>query len=244
MWRSSSVFLERSPVSFAPAWRLSDLALGVFGLLLALLVVIALLAAAGGTGGGGGDARGVAATVGVNVAMVGIVLWLARRRGIGLHELGLRRPARWTPVPVAWMGAYVVLGLYAALLLLLEELGLDVSALDQGNPIPVGADAGPAVIVLLAVALVVAAPFGEEFFFRGLLYGGLRGHARLLPALALSGLLFGLFHLNLSVLVPFTAVGMLFAWAVERSESLWSSITAHAAFNSLALGLHLAGAAP
>ena len=217
--------------------------LGVGGLLASLLLAIGVLAVAVAAGAAGGDRDlwGVIVTVGFEASMGGVVLLLARRRGIGLRELGFRRPARWGPLPAAWIGAYVMLGLYSALLVLLEELGLDVSALDEGNPLPVDADQGIATVAVLGLAVVVAAPFGEELFFRGLLFRGLRGHWRVLPALALSGLIFGLFHLNLSVLVPFTAVGMVFAWAMEQSESLWTSIAAHAAFNSLAFGVHVAG---
>ncbi len=222
-------------------WQASDLVLGTGGLLLALALAVALIVALG-VPAEGGEERTVAAAIGINAAMAGIVLGLAARRGISLADLGLRRPARWRLLPVAWAGAYAVLALYAALLLVPEALGLDVSMLREGNPPPIGAEAGPAAVLLAAFAVIAAAPLGEELFFRGLLYRGLRSRSRMLPALAVSGLLFGLFHLNVGVLVPFTAIGMLFAWAVERSGSLWTSVGAHAAFNSLAFGLHLAGA--
>ena len=241
---------DRSPLPLAaPAppggaglpWRVSDLAAGVGGLLLALALAVALLVALGAPTDGG-EEWSVGAAIGINAAMAGIVLGLAARRGIALGDLGFRRPARWAFVLVAWLGAYAVLALYGGLLLLLEALGLDVAVLREGNPPPVAADAGAAAVLVAAFAVVAAAPVGEELFFRGLLYGGLRSRSRLVPALLLSGILFGLFHLNVGVLVPFAAIGVLFAWAVERSGSLWTSIGAHAAFNSVAFGLHVAGA--
>ena len=248
------MLIERSPVpapersasspapdTTRPPWRLSDLALGMGALLLVLALAVALLAALGGPADGGGE-WSAGAAIGINAAMAGIVLGLAARRGIGLADLGFRRPTRWLLVLVAWLGAYAVLALYGGLLLLMEASGLDVAALREGNPPPVGADAGPASLLLAAVAVILAAPLGEEIFFRGLLFGGLRGRSRLVPALALSGFLFALFHLNVAVLLPFAAIGMLFAWAVARSGSLWTSIGAHAAFNSLAFGLYVAGA--
>lgn len=227
-----------------PPWRVSDLLLGVGGLFAAFLLAVAVVGVAEAVGARDGSAGlwGAIATLIFEALMAGLVLLLARRRGVGLRELGFRRPSRWAPLPAAWIGAYVVLGLYAALLALGETLGIDVSGLDDGNPVPIDADEQLAAVVLLGVAVVVAAPFGEELFFRGLLFRGLRGYWRFLPALALSGLLFGLFHVNPSVLVPFTAIGVVLAWAMERSESLWAPIAAHAAFNSLAFGLHVAGA--
>ena len=224
-----------------PPWRGSDLALGTGGLLVTLVLAVALVAALGVTADGA-DVWVAWASIGINAAMGGIVLGLAAKRGISLTDLGFRRPTRWSLLPAAWIGAYAVLALYGALLLVPEALGLDVSVLREGNPPPVGAGAGPVAVLLAAVAVIAAAPLGEELFFRGLLYRGLRSRTRMLPALALSGLLFGLFHVNVGVLVPFTGIGMLFAWCVERSGSLWTSVGAHAAFNSLAFGLHLAAA--
>jgi len=234
----------RSRPPFAqPPWRVSDLLLGVGGLFAAFLFAVAVVGIAEAVGARDGDGNlwGAISTLIFEASMAGLVLLLARRRGIGLRELGFRRPSRWVPLPAAWISAYGVLGLYASLLALVKALGIDVSALDDGNPVPIDADEQVTTVVLIGVAVVVAAPFGEELFFRGLLFRGLRSYWRLVPALALSGLLFGLFHVNPSVLVPFTAIGVVLACAMERSESLWTSIAAHAAFNSLAFGLHIAG---
>ena len=55
----------------------------------------------------------------------------------------------------------------------------------------------------------------------------------MLAAALLSGLLFSAFHVNLSVLLPFTLVGALFAWGFEASGSLWTSIAAHFLVNGL-----------
>ncbi len=235
---------QGAPPFTRPPWRASDLLLGVAGLLGALVLAVAfigIVVAVGDLDGGGRDLAGVVATIGFEASMAGVVLLLARRRGVGLRELGFRRPTSWMLLPAAWLGAYAVLGLYGGLLALLDAIGLDVSGLDEGNPLPIDADEGVLTVALLGAAVVVAAPFGEEIFFRGLMFRGLRGYWRALPALAISGLLFGVFHLNLSVLLPFTAIGMVFAWAMERSRSLWTSIAAHAAFNSLAFGLHVSG---
>ena len=56
-----------------------------------------------------------------------------------------------------------------------------------------------------------------------------------------SGLAFGAFHVSLSVLLPFTVIGMLFAWAFKASGSLWVTILAHFIFNSVALILTVIG---
>jgi membrane protease YdiL (CAAX protease family) len=87
--------------------------------------------------------------------------------------------------------------------------------------------------------VVLVAPFAEELFFRALIFRGTRGYWGVGPSLLMSGLAFGLFHLNPSVILPFAAIGVLFAWANEQSGSLWTSITAHAAFNTVSFALSL-----
>ena len=59
------------------------------------------------------------------------------------------------------------------------------------------------------------------------------------PRWRLADWLFGVFHVNLSVLVPFSFVGALFAWAYEESGSLWVTIAAHAGFNGVSFAVTL-----
>ena len=116
--------------------------------------------------------------------------------------------------------------------MLIEMAGVPIDAFDDGNTINFGPDQNVLLIVTLGITVTIVAPFGEELLFRGLLFRGLRGYWHLIPAMALSGLLFGIFHVNLSVIVPFSFIGALFAWAYEKSGSIWTTIAAHASVNS------------
>ena len=178
-----------------------------------------------------GPTVGAVATLLFELTLGVTVVLLALGRGLGRADLGFARPKRWGPLASAWLGAYAILLSYQAALFVLEALGVPTGLLEEGNAVPLDDDVAAHVVVILGVAVVVAAPFGEELMFRALLFRGMRGFWRLMPAMALSGLLFGLFHVNLSVLVPFTFVGALFAWAYEQSGSLWVTIAAHAGFN-------------
>jgi membrane protease YdiL (CAAX protease family) len=160
------------------------------------------------------------------------VLILSVQRGITLADLGFVRPRLWGPLVVAWLGSYVILIVYQAVIMLIEMVGVPVGAFNDGNTINFGSDQNVLLIVTLGIAVTIGAPFGEELLFRGLLFRGLRGYWRLIPAMALSGLLFGIFHVNLSVIVPFSFIGALFAWAYEESGSIWTTIAAHAGVNS------------
>lgn len=106
---------------------------------------------------------------------------------------------------------------------------------------PIDPTEGGAVLLLLAIAVVGLAPLCEELFFRGLLFRGMRGFWTLTPSLLASGLIFGLFHFNLGVVLPFTLIGIVFAWSNEQSGSIYTSIAAHGAVNSLSFVLTAVG---
>ncbi len=98
-------------------------------------------------------------------------------------------------------------------------------------------------IVLLGVLSLGLAPVMEETFFRGFLFGGLRGRWGFFLAALGSGFLFALAHVDPLVFIPFTAVGMLFAWGYVYSGSILASMVAHFLFNGVSFGLAVSGVA-
>ena len=236
--------LETAP-AVAPRWRLSDLWLGLAVLTLSFLGAATALALAVEEGWivSGDEAPGIAATIAFELVVAVAVVLLAFRRNLGWRGLGFVRPRRWGPLAVAWAGAYVALIGYAALIALIESFGADASAISGNNAIELEDDERTlGLVVLLGVAVVIVAPLAEELFFRGLWYRGLRDRWGMPTALLVSGGLFGLFHLNAGVIIPFSLVGIIFAWANEESGSLWTSIGAHAGFNGVSYVLSMAGA--
>ena len=219
------------------AWQWWDLIASLLFVAAGFLLIGGLLALVDARNPGAVEQDSVAAivaTVGFELSFGLLVLALARRRGLGPVELGFVRPRRWGPLVTAWLGGYVVLVGYQGAVVLLEEAGLDLGWLEARNAIPVGDETAAAAVVLLGVAVVLGAPFAEELYFRALWHRGLQQLWRPLPALVVSGLLFGAFHLNPGVLVPFSLIGVLFAWANQESGSLWTSILAHTGFNTAA----------
>ncbi len=220
-----------------PIWLWRDLGVGaavtVAGFA-ALAVAIALTRL-----GEGVSALVAGAMLLFELTLVATVLVLAGRRSLTFADLGFVAPQRWRPLAVAWVGAYVILFVYQAVLMVLQALGFPVQGLAEGNTIPLEAALGPFVILMIGLAVVVAAPFGEELLFRALFFRGMRGYWRFMPAAWASGLLFALFHVNLSVVVPFALIGALFAWAYEQSGSLWVSIMAHGGLNGVSFVITL-----
>jgi len=96
---------------------------------------------------------------------------------------------------------------------------------------------GPA-ILLTFQALAFVTPLGEEIFFRGFIFRGLMSKRSPWIAIAVSALVFSVFHLHFGVMIPIFITGSLLAWLYWRTGSLWAPIGAHAAQNALAVGLH------
>jgi membrane protease YdiL (CAAX protease family) len=211
------------------------------GLLIAslVLVTVALVVANIEGDGAAADFAAGVSTAAFELFFGAAVVWLAYRRGLRAPDLGFVRPRHWGPAAIAWAGAYLILLVYGMLLALLDAFGVNVSAFEGGNELPVDVRSSLGVALIFAFAVVVIAPFSEELFFRALLFRGMQGYWRLWPSMLVSGLAFGLFHGNLSVIAPFAAIGALFAWANARTDSLWTSITAHAGVNGVSFALSL-----
>lgn len=90
----------------------------------------------------------------------------------------------------------------------------------------------PFLLQLFLIAVLPAVV--EEFLFRGLLYHSYRKNG-ILGAALLSGLVFGLMHLNINQLSYAVIMGAVFALMVEVTGSMYSSMLAHFAVNSYSI---------
>jgi len=98
----------------------------------------------------------------------------------------------------------------------------------------------PGQILLAVLAAVVIAPIAEELLFRGLLHRSLRLRWRIVPATAVSSLLFAVVHVDVLVsqplaLIGLTLVGVILAVAYERTGSLVVPIVIHAVHNAVTI---------
>ncbi len=83
--------------------------------------------------------------------------------------------------------------------------------------------------------LIIVAPVTEELLFRGII---LRGFLRRLPvmkAVALSAVLFGLFHVNPWQITGAIFIGSILGWWYAQTGSLLPCLLGHASFNLLPL---------
>ena len=103
------------------------------------------------------------------------------------------------------------------------------------------------VYVVLALVAVLAAPFFEELFFRGLVYRALLGRIPRGWALLVQGAVFGSMHYNpyagahnVSVVVAITAMGVVLGWSADRFRRLGPGMVAHSLKNLTAVLVLLA----
>ena len=226
------------PVSDVP-WRVAD-AVFVLGLWLVTATIVgglALVALAQVVSDRLAEALSLPITM---VAMLGVVLLYVQRRYPG-NVRRLFGPARptWTLLGLglgAGVVAFLVFGLGLGLLLdLLIRAVRGVTPTVQESFREIARD--PSNAPLLVFGAVFIAPLAEELCFRGLLFSALRKWLPLWPAMGLSGLAFGLTHIQttldgyLLVVVIIMPLGMFLAYVYERSRTLVVPIAAHAVFN-------------
>jgi hypothetical protein len=212
---------------------------GLAALCASLLAAVMLAAVGVGTGG----TSLLISAITLSASFLGFsVAWVAIRHGGSVGALGLRSSRATRDLAVgAWFGV----GLFALVAFLILPLVIAAwSALTGSRPGPieqpiVSADPTGVQLVLGAIAAVVGAPLGEEVFFRGFLFGSLRGRLGFVRGAAISAVIFAVFHVDPLLIAVMPFVGFALAWLYERRGSLVAPIGAHAMFNVIGYTLLL-----
>ncbi len=234
--------ITRPPPRPRTPWGYADIAMAIGLVILGTIAVSVPAAIAASSVAGdveidedaGALAVVLAASLVLEVVMiVAAGLFSLRRYRVPWADLGLRRPRRgawWLPAALV-ITALILVYAYFAL--------LSLAGAEPGEAVPEKAFTNLAPLLLLAVLSLAFAPIAEEIFFRGFIFGGLRGRWGTPLAALASGLLFGLAHLgnpgSIYAIVPIAGVGALFAFGYAYSGSLLATIGAHFLFNLVML---------
>ena len=168
------------------------------------------------------------------LGLFGLVVVFARISGQRFPAvIGLHRPA-----PRALLGAALVgMGAWAGVAILSEWLVPVPKHLVEElrrSLVPLDGSRGLAMTLLL---MALSPAICEETLFRGPILRGLRSRASPPMAALLTGVLFGLFHLDLYRLLPATILGTLLGFIVLESGSILPAMLAHFCNNAILVGL-------
>jgi sodium transport system permease protein len=172
------------------------------------------------------------------LGMFGVVALIAR---VTRRSLPAMIALRW-PRPQALLGAALIGASAWAGVATLSEWLIPVpqEVLDQLRKAlaPANGQRG-----LLANLLLVAATpaICEEILFRGAILRGLATRLAPSAAVVLTGVLFGMFHLDVYRLFPTVVLGVLLSWVALRSGSIVTSMVAHFLNNAILVTLSMSG---
>lgn len=161
-----------------------------------------------------------------------LLLWYTR---VDLREtLNLR-----VPRPAAFLGTVVMAGAWVVLVVQLSywqgKLLPAPKALEEEMQRLAQAGEGPWALAGRIAAIALSPAICEEILFRGAILSGLRPRLPAWAVILLVGLLFGVLHITI-YRVPVTALsGMVLAYMVLRSGSIYTSMVAHFILNTSAL---------
>lgn len=181
------------------------------------------------------------ATVAVGgLALAGLVsLYLVERVGrYATALLRLPEPGFWRTLGGGLLAIVGIQGAWSALQSLLEARGVDwatpsTSQMEILSDLTGAGEGGLIPKVMLAVMVALVIPIAEELIFRGAIFMGLRGRFRFSVAALVSSAVFGLAH-GFPLVLPTALMGYVFAWMLERRQSLYLPIALHMLNNAAA----------
>jgi membrane protease YdiL (CAAX protease family) len=207
----------------------------VLGIVMAILVVPAIL---GGiafvvAGDPDSDAAAIVAQAAFAAGLIATPFVICRIEGVapaarrlGLRTFKLLSGIGWT------LAAYGIFIAAAGIFSLFFATDSEQQVLQD-----IGAEKDTAMLVALGILVVGVAPIAEEIFFRGFLFGGLRGRLSFWPAALISGIFFGAIHIlggSWQAVVLLSVFGTLLAFLYERTGSLGPPIIMHMFQNAIA----------
>lgn len=165
-----------------------------------------------------------------------VVIAIFHKRGQLVESLGLlpTNPAKIiTFAVIGFIAIYVIAALLNALGLedwLGARLG-ERKNQDIVNYMLNGGD--PARITIMVIGACIVAPLAEEIIFRGYLYPAMKRFTGPYLAAVVTGIIFGVMHGEIWVVVPLSLFGIILAALYEWSGSIYTCILTHCIFNSV-----------
>lgn len=174
------------------------------------------------------------------IALLVAIGYAVRRTGLPWHRalmLGGFDTRVLVPLALVLIGSVTV---FSELYLVMQKI----------IPVPAGFEqaleklleiSGPVDFAVTTGVAVLIAPVLEEALFRGVLLQGIARRRGPRSAVVWTALFFALFHLyNPWQMLPTFFLGLILAWVVLNTRTLWTGIALHGAFNAVSLALFAA----
>ncbi len=161
------------------------------------------------------------------------ILWTKTKYGTGKRSLGVRK-GRWRIVPTILMGIGA-----GVIYFVLESLISGRSLLVNRFVGEHGLDFFSTWFIFRVLGTSVLSPIGQEVYFRGFMYGYLRGILGKKLGLIAQSLVFTLLHIDfilaasIGLFLQRFFAGILLGLIYEASDSIYPSIACHVIVNSL-----------
>lgn len=171
----------------------------------------------------------------MTVLFTGGVLAVLKSRGRNLSLLfGLDRQPIWKAFGIGLLLTFAAFPIVVLGSLLTQSFSTGPDDLQELVKIFRGAGQGREKIAV-AVSAVIIAPFSEELFFRGLIYGVAKKYGGLAAAIVFNAALFAFIHGSLPAFGGLFALAVCLTVAYEFSGTLYVPIAMHACFNATQL---------
>ncbi len=140
--------------------------------------------------------------------------------------------ARWSPLIIAIaLGLNWLCSAGIELLTGVQPSDQELVKCFAGDSCPLG------IRIVLGLLVLFEAPLLEEPLFRGIIFRGLQSSIPTWAAMAVSGFLFAIVHVNAASFIALWFLGIAFAELYRRTGTLLAPMTAHALFNATNLAL-------
>lgn len=162
---------------------------------------------------------------------LGALTFILRCRGHRMSAIGFARPSL-RLLHLLWQIPAAVIVVLGTQGLVFAVTGSEPVSDSSTDALAGGAGAVTAIVMFAAVAIVT--PLWEELFFRGVIYGYVRGRLGPAWAVVISAVIFALCH-GVPILLPYMlALGLCLALLRVFHDNLWGPLGLHMTINSTA----------
>ncbi len=185
---------------------------------------------------GAASGLGNALYLGVSYLFILVVVFIFTvvKYGSRLSDLGLKsfKPVRAVMLGISWwLAVYVAIQVYSvAVTTIASRYGVR-PPVNLSTRVPDLFGAGAFGFILALLIAVIVGPFVEEVFFRGFVYTAFKRRLGPWPAMFVSSLIFGVFHVNGWLIVPTGLMGFVMAYLYEKEGSLAAPLILHSLNN-------------